>query len=134
MIDEERVKELYRLAVFDEQKEKDCRQMGKYYMWDYVGKECIKSFFSGTLSFALIAAFVALGNLSQITSFLSGNDLVDLVVRVLILYAAFMVVYLLVTVMVYCVRYVGRRKSLRGYVNHLRRVRSMYQDEEKRKA
>jgi hypothetical protein len=95
-------------------------------MWDYVGKECLKSFFSGTIAFVLLAAFVAIGNLTQLTSFLNGADLIGLLIRILILYGAFMVVYLLVTVMVYCVRYVYRRKELRGYVSHLRTVRKMY--------
>jgi uncharacterized integral membrane protein len=126
MINEERVKELYRMAVYDTHREKECREAGEYYMWDYVGKECIKSFFSGTLAFVLLVAFVAIGNLSQLTSFLNGTDLVGLAIHILILYGAFMVVYLLVTVMVYCVRYVYRRKELRGYVNHLRTVRKMY--------
>jgi hypothetical protein len=126
MINEERVKELYRMAVYDTHREKECRQAGEYYMWDYVGKECLKSFFAGTLAFMLLAAFVALGNLTKLTSLLNSADLVSLLVHVLILYGAFMVVYLLMTVMVYCIRYVGRRKELRRYVNHLRKVRKMY--------
>jgi hypothetical protein len=134
MIDEERVKELYRMAVYDTQRDKDCGPMGKYYMWDYVGKECIKSFFSGTLAFVLVAALVVLGNLSQLTTLLGENDLIDLAVRILLLYGAFLVVYLLVTAMVYCVRYVYGRKELRGYVNHLRKVRKLYSQEAKRKA
>jgi type III secretory pathway component EscU len=118
------------MAVFDAHREKECRQMGNYYMWDYVGKECIKSVFSGTLAFVLLAAFVAFGSLSQLTAFLNSADLIQLGGSVLLLYVVFMAVYLLVTVLVYCVRYVYRRKELRGYVNHLRKVRKMYRQNE----
>jgi formate hydrogenlyase subunit 3/multisubunit Na+/H+ antiporter MnhD subunit len=100
-------------------------------MWDYVGKECIKSVFSGTLAFLLLVVFAALGSLSQLTTFLNNVDLISLVVRILLLYAAFMVVYLLATVLVYCIRYVHRRRELRAFMGHLRNVRRMYRDEDK---
>ena len=52
MISEERVKELYHLAAFDEYENKKYYQAGEYTMWDYVGKEIVKSFFSGTIASA----------------------------------------------------------------------------------
>jgi uncharacterized Tic20 family protein len=131
MINEERVKELYHMAAFDANREKVCRQTGKYYLWDYVGKECLKSVFTGTLAFIMLVIFVALGSLTQLTTLLNNVDLVSLAVRILLLYIAFMAVYLLVTVMIYAVRYVYRRKELRGYMEHLRTVRRMYRDEER---
>lgn len=39
MISEERVKELYHLAAFDEYENKKYHQAGEYTMWDYVGKK-----------------------------------------------------------------------------------------------
>jgi type III secretory pathway component EscU len=131
MIDEERVKELYHLAVYDKNREEECRPSGKYFIWDYVGKECIKSFFSGSLAFILLVIFAALASLSEITTFLNNVNLVALAVRVLILYVVFMAIYLMATILIYCIRYVYRRKELRGYMNHLRRVRKMYRDEGK---
>lgn len=44
MINEDRVKELYRMAVYDAYEDEKCQQTGKYYISDYVGKEMIKSF------------------------------------------------------------------------------------------
>ena len=41
MISEERVKELYHLAAFDEYENKKYYQAGEYTMWDYVGKEIL---------------------------------------------------------------------------------------------
>ena len=57
MISEERVKELYHLAAFDEYENKKYYQAGEYTMWDYVGKEIVKSFFSGTIAFILLIVF-----------------------------------------------------------------------------
>ena len=49
MINEERVKELYHMAVYDDHKSKADCQMGQYYMWDYVSKELVRAFLPGLL-------------------------------------------------------------------------------------
>lgn len=134
MINEERVRELYHMAVFDEREEKEVRQMGEYYMWDYVGKELVKSFFSGTIAFILLVVLWGCGNLTNLTSFLNQTDLMELIVHIVVIYVGFIVVYLLVTALVYCVRYVYGRKELRSYVNHLKKARKLYDREDKLKA
>jgi hypothetical protein len=134
MINEERVKELFQMAVYDEYKEKENRQMGEYYMWDYVGKEVVKSFFSGTIAFILLGILWGIGSLSSLTEFLGSMDFADLAIHAGVLYIGFMAVYLLVTVLVYCVRYVYGRKELRRYVNHLKNVRRLYQQEDKHRS
>ena len=68
MISEERVKELYHLAAFDEYENKKYYQAGEYTMWDYVGKEIVKSFFSGTIAFILLIVFWGLGDIDTITN------------------------------------------------------------------
>ena len=129
MIDEERVREMYHMAVYDERKEKQFRQMGQYYMWDYVGKEVVKSFFSGTICFVLLAVLWAVSDLSALLSFLNRIEWKELVVGILICYGVFLAIYLIVTVMVYCLRYVHGRKELRKYVDHFKEVRKMYRQE-----
>ena len=42
MVNEDRVKEFFQMAVFDQREEARYRQMGEYYMWDYVGKELVE--------------------------------------------------------------------------------------------
>ena len=109
MINEERVKELYQMAVYDEYEDKECHQMGQYYIWDYVGKELVKSFFSGTIAFMLLVALWGIGDMSAAIAFVNSADLTNLAVRLILLYVGFMAIYLLVTVFVYAVRYAKGR-------------------------
>ena len=74
MISEERVKELYHLSVFDEYENKKYHQAGEYTMWDYVGKEVVKSFFSGTIAFVLMIVFWGLGDIDTITKWINRVD------------------------------------------------------------
>lgn len=131
MINEERVRELYQMAVFDEHEDKKCHPMGEYYIWDYVGKELVKSFFSGTIAFALLVVLWVIGDMSAAITFVNSADLTNLVIRFILLYVGFMAIYLLATVFIYSVRYAQGRRELRKYVGHLKKVRKMYHREGK---
>ena len=134
MINEERVRELCHMAVYDQRGNKADRQTGQYYMWDYIGKELVKSFFTGSLAYVLLAVLWGMSDLEGITSRINHLDIADLAVRVLVLYVGFLAVYLLATVLVYCIRYIYGRKRLKKYAARLRKVRKMYRREDKLKA
>lgn len=134
MISEDRVKELYHMAVYDAHKDRTDRQVGQYYMWDYISKELIKSFFTGTIAYVLMVALWCMSDLEGITSIINRLDFVDLGVRLLLLYIAFMALYLFATVVIYCLRYRSGRRRLKGYEGHMTRARRMYRREDRLKS
>ena len=79
MINEDRVKELYYLAVYESTSEKTHKQVNEYYVGDYVWKEVLKSFFSGTFAFAGIVCLWAMNNmdvlLDRLNTFLKLRQL-----------------------------------------------------------
>ena len=134
MINEERVRELYQMAVYDENEDKKCHPMGEYYIWDYAGKEIVKSFFSGTSAVGLLVALWVIGDMTAAIAYVNSADLMNLVIRLVLIYVGFMAIYLLVTVFIYSIRYAEGRKQLRKYAGHLKKVRRMYHREDKLKA
>ena len=100
MINEDRVKELYRMAVYDAYEDEKCQQTGKYYISDYVGKEMIKSFFTGTIAFILLVILWGIGDVSALIAFINNADVTDLLIHVIMLYIGFMAAYLFVTAVV----------------------------------
>lgn len=134
MINEERVRELYHMAVYDSHMDKADRQIGQYYMWDYIGKELVKSFFTGSIAFVLLVVLWGMNDLEGITARINHLDVADLAVQILVLYIGFLAVYLLATVLVYCLRYAYGRRKLRRYAARLKKVRKMYLREDKLKA
>ena len=134
MINEDRVKELYRMAVYDACEDEKCQQTGKYYISDYVGKEVIKSFFSGTIAFILLVVLWGIGDVSALIDFINNADVIDLLIHIVMLYAGFMAIYLFVTAVVYRVRYDKRRRKLHQYAKHAKKVQEMYRREDKLKA
>lgn len=133
MINEERVKELYQIAKYDTFEEKANRQMGQYYRGDYISKEMIKSFFSGTIGYVLLVTLWFMNSMESVMKEMNNSSLIATVITVVLVYAAFMAVYLLITWFVYERRYTKGRKALKEYYDHVRKINKMYDREEKLK-
>ena len=52
MINEDKVRELFHVALYDSKDDEVQKQAASYYGWDYIWKEGLKSFFAGTFAFA----------------------------------------------------------------------------------
>ena len=135
MINEEKVRELFNIALCDS-KSDDSRvqkQSASYYGWDYIWKEGLKSFFTGTFAFAgLVVMWVAV-NAAELLDRINKLDFKAMGVTIGILYIAFMAVYIFVTIVVYTARYKAGRREVRKYANHLKAVGRIYSREEKMK-
>jgi uncharacterized membrane protein YesL len=131
MVNEEKVKELFQMAVYDKHDEARYRQMGEYYKSDYIGKELVKSVFSGTLVFLLIGVLHLMGTLNKFLDSLNNVEWVQSLVDIGLLYICFMALYLLVTYLVYYVRYRTGRRKLKKYYGHLRHINRAYNNETK---
>ena len=118
MINEEKVRELFNIALCDS-KSDDSRvqkQSASYYGWDYIWKEGLKSFFTGTFAFAgLVVMWVAV-NAAELLDRINKLDFKAMGVTIGILYTA---------------RYKAGRREVRKYANHLKAVGRIYSREEK---
>ena len=117
MINEEKVRELFNIALCDS-KSDDSRiqkQSASYYGWDYIWKEGLKSFFTGTFAFAgLVVMWVAV-NAGELLDKINKLDFKTIGV----------------TIVVYTARYKAGRRQVRRYANHLKAVGRIYSREEK---
>ena len=76
MINEDRVKELYHLAAYESTNEKLHKEVNEYYLWDYVWKEVMKSFFSGSLAFVSLLVLWVIQDVQGLLDSLNSIDLV----------------------------------------------------------
>lgn len=133
MVNEDRVKRLYKLAVYEQNEEKAHRQAGQYYHSDYVGKEVMKSFFSGSIAYVIIAILWVMSNWSLVLYQINTLEIVDTVIAMIIYYIVFMIIYIFATVVVYHFRYKHSEEKLNAYVEDLKAAHSMFEREEKLK-
>lgn len=133
MVNEDRVKQLYKLAIYEQNEEKEHRQVGQYYRSDYIGKEVVKSFFTGSFAYAIMAVLWMMSNWSLILYQINTLEIIDTIVVIFIIYLLFLAVYLFATALVYYYRYKYSKVKLEGYVENLKKAQSMFEREEKLK-
>lgn len=134
MVNEERVKQLYKIAIYEQSEEKNHRETGLYYRSDYIGKEVVKSFFTGSIAYIIMATLWVMSNLDLVMHQINTLEIIDTVVVMVGLYLLFLVVYLFATAVVYYIRYKKSKKKLDAYVSDLKVAHNMFEREEKLKS
>ena len=134
MINEERVKQLYKIAIYEQTEEKEHHQTGLYYRSDYISKEVVKSFFSGSIAYVIMALLWVMSNWDLVMHQINTLEIIDTVIVMLVGYVLFLVVYLFATALVYYFRYKHSKKKLDEYVGDMKKAYNMFEREEKLKA
>ena len=133
MINEDKVRELFHVALYDSKDSQVQKQAASYSGWDYIWKEGLKSFFTGTFAFiGFIILWIAV-NADDLLNRINNLDFKSMGITAAILYVAFMAIYIFATIIVYAAKYKAGRKDVRKYMSHLKAVGRMYTREEKLK-
>ncbi|MBQ3559380.1 MAG: hypothetical protein IJA07_07720 [Agathobacter sp.] len=133
MVNEDRVKQLYKIAIYEQTEEKEHRQAGQYYRSDYIGKEVVKSFFTGSFAYLIMAALWMISNWALVLHQINTLAIIDTAIGMVVIYVLFMVVYILATALIYYYRYKHSKKKVDAYVQNLKVAYSMFEREEKLK-
>ena len=133
MVNIEKVKYQSRIAFYDQKEEKKNRAAGQYYRSDFIGKEIIKSIFTGAIAYVVLAALWTMANWEAVLESVNDLTIINTIYIMLLLFVGFIAVYLLITYVVYAVRYVKSRKKMDRHMGHLKALNQMYEREEKLK-
>ena len=132
MINEEKVKMMNRLALYEKKEGRRYLPVSKYYRSDYVGLALIKNFFLVTIGYGLIMAVIGTYNLEYLLDNIHKMNLVSMGAVVLIGYIAVLVLYSILTYIQYNVKYHRAKKSVKNYYGELTRLEKLYNREEKK--
>lgn len=134
MVNQDRVKQLYKIAIYEQTEGKEHRQIGQYYRSDYIGKEVIKSFLTGTIAYGIMVMLWVISNSELVLHQVNTLEIVDTVIVAICIYIAFLIMYLIGTALVYYFRYKGNKDKVDAYVEDLKAAQSMFEREEKLKS
>ncbi|MDO5134851.1 MAG: hypothetical protein Q4D55_02255 [Eubacteriales bacterium] len=134
MINEEKVKIMNRLAMYEKREGRRDLPVSRYYRSDYIGLALIKNFFLVTIGYALVLAAAAVYNSEYLMNNIHKMDLVSLVAGVIVGYVAVLAAYSFLTYVQYSVKYHMAKKSVKEYYVQLTRLEKMYGREEKKTA
>lgn len=134
MIHEERLKPMIKMAMFDKNEGDACKPMIQYARADYISMQLLGSFITGSMAFVVLCAMWALYDISALMQMLNGTYFFEFLKSVIVRYGIFMLLYLIVTYIVYQIRYSHRRKLVKAYYRNLKEVDKIYEREERLKS
>lgn len=134
MINEERLRPMVKMAVFDKNEGKACKPVIQYAKSDYIASQLLKSFVSGSIAYLVICLIWVLYDTGMIMEMLNGRYILELLKNAAAGYAAFLMVYLTITYIVYQVRYTKKRRQVKIYYKNLKDINKLYEREEKLKS
>lgn len=134
MINEEKVKIMNKLAMYEKGEGRKYLPVSKYYRSDYIGLAMIKNFFMVTIGYVLILAAVAAYFGEYLLNNIHKMNIVNMGIYILAGYAIVLVVYSLLTYIQYSVKYHRAKKSVKKYYELLTELSKIYGREEKKAA
>lgn len=129
MLNEERIILMTKMAAYEQNEGKKNVAIGKYFKGDYIALQVLKSIISATIAFAVLFALYIFYDVEFFIQDIYKMDLISLGKRIVILYGITIVIYGLISYMIYAYRYTKARKNLKRYYMNLKKLNSLYQNQ-----
>ena len=132
MINEEKVKVMNKLAMYEKREAKRYLPVSKYFRSDYIGLALIKNFFLVTIGYALVLAAAGAYLGEYLLDNIHKMDLISLGTYLVAGYVIMLVAYSILTYVQYAIKYHRAKKSVKEYYGELTRLERIYGREEKK--
>lgn len=131
MINEERVKLMTKLAIYESTKGKKQLNVSKYYKRDYVRYNMFKTAVTSTIAFLILFGIYVMLNAEELVLRLNDLDIIHEAVKIGILYVVFVIAYMVIARLVFAFRYEKMKPDVVVYNHNLKKLKEMYDKEEK---
>lgn len=131
MVNEERVKLMTKLAIYENTKGRKQLNISKYYKRDYVRYNMYKTAVTATIAFIALITLGVLINAEAVLIRLNDLDFMNIAIKLGIAYVVFVALYMLAARLVYSRRYEKVKPDVIQYNHDLKRLKEMYDREEK---
>ena len=132
MVNEEKVKIMNRLAMYEHGEGRKYLPVSRYYRSDYIGLALIRNFFLVTIGYVLGLAGVAAYFSEYLMDNVNKINLVEVGLYIVVGYLIVLVAYSVLTYIQYSVQYYRAKKSVREYYSQLTELNKIYAREEKK--
>lgn len=133
MLNEERIIMMTRMAAYESGEGKRNGAIGSYFRGDYIGLQVLKSIISATIAYFLVCGIYLLYHFETLLDGIYEMDLWGLARKAAIAYIVTVVVYALISYVVYSFKYGKAKKRQKAYMSRLRQLSQIYQLESKNK-
>jgi len=129
MLNNDKIRLMTKLALYESKTGKEDIRLSKYYKTDYVRYQVIKSIIAATIGYVLILALIMLYKSEYLIKNAVKLDYKTIGLYVLGFYIIIVAIYGLSSIVIYSRKYDISRKKLGRYYKLLKRLEKMYSDE-----
>lgn len=130
MLNEERVILMTKMASYEENEGKKNVRIGKYFRGDYISIQVLKAVFCATIAYVIVFGLYILYDFETFMQDLYKMDLLLFAKDVLFYYVVTVVSYSIIAYAVFSYRYTKAKKSLKCYYQNLKKLNSMYNEQQ----
>lgn len=133
MLNEEKIKLMTKLALYEQKKGSFAFRTNKYYKSDYVSLHVIASGLAATISFLLGVLIWVITKVDYLMQNLTNLDIFGLAVKLIIIYVIILIFFMFLSYYLYTKRYVDTKRELIIYNDDLKELHKINNLEEKAK-
>ncbi len=130
MLDNNKIKLMTKLAIYEKNEGQEDVKLSKYYKTDFLRYQIIKTVVSVTISYLLVLLVVAFYRSEYLIQKAVELDYKAIGTKVLGIYIILLVIYLFGTIVGYSFKFDSSRKRLFKYRKNLKKLRQYYRNEE----
>ena len=130
MLNEEKIKLMTKLAIYEQKGRKEDLPLSKYYRTDYLALKMINSAIIMTVGYLLLLLTILFINAEKILSDLVTMDMVSLGKKILAVYIVLFAANMIVTYFIESYKFKKSREKLNKYNGMLKDLYNMYKSEE----
>ena len=131
MINNRKVRLMTRLAIYEKGEGKEDLKLNKYFRRDYLRARMLGSFVAVTVGFVFTVGLVILYNMDFFVSNAVNIDYMLLMKQLVAVYVMLLVIGVMASLVFGMLHYNHSRNKLGKYFRMLRRLRSIYNEEER---
>ncbi|MCR5431333.1 MAG: hypothetical protein K6E95_02125 [Lachnospiraceae bacterium] len=130
MIDNERVRIMTRMSIYEKHEGKEDLKYNKYFKSDYARLQVLKTLVWTTIAYVIVVALVLLYKLEYVIDNALVLDYPDIGKQILAYYIVVLAVYLVGSLVGYSLKYQFSRKRLKKYYRLLKSLKDIYSEED----
>lgn len=129
MLNEKKIKLMTKLAIYEKNDGKTEIPMSKYFISDFISINMVKTAISITFAYILCVVVWLLYDLEGFINGLNEIDIFQLGKNILVLYVAVVLIYMIISYVVYRIKFKQTRESLKNYNIELKELTQILEEE-----
>ena len=132
MLNENKVKMMTKMAIYEKNEGKKMLRNARYYKGDYVALAALKSTIATTLAFIIIVIMIAISNTETIIKQINSMDYAALGRKIAVYYIISLIIYAIISGVYSAYQYDKSRSGIKKYFMRLNKLERFYNGQRKR--